>query len=453
MSENYPKPNYNNMSEWDYYANDFLAELTQLIAEGKDIDDYMPIFEDVSKLLNSEYKSELCGVLYKIASNANIRDDYRYNEPSDIENIKKLRKKYSLITKKYNSDELKEKIYGAWTGRIVGCLLGKPIEGIRTNELYPLLKETGNYPLSRYIFKSDLTDEIYTKYSFNLRDKCFADTVDGMPVDDDTNYTVLYQLLIEKYGKNFTADDIAHLWIAMQSRNSYFTAERVAFDNFVNGYVPPASAIYKNPYREWIGAQIRADYFGYINPGDPELAAEMAFRDASISHIKNGIYGEMFIAAMLACAAVIDDINDIILGGLAQIPCTSRLYEAINRIVDMHKNGKSINDCYKYIHSLFDEHSGYGWCHTISNAMIVVTALLYGDGDFGKSICIAVEAGFDTDCNGATVGSVMGMINGINKIDDVWTKPLNNALHTSIFGVGTVKISDLAEKTLEHIDS
>lgn len=103
------------------------------------------------------------------------------------------------------------------------------------------------------------------------------------------------------------------------------------------------------------------------------------------------------------------------------------------------------------IHNKWNEHSSHDWCHTISNAMIVTASLLYGRGDFGKSICMAVEAGFDTDCNGATVGSVLGMANGIESISEYWRNPINDTLHTSIFGVGTVKITDCVKLTMAHI--
>lgn len=83
--------------------------------------------------------------------------------------------------------------------------------------------------------------------------------------------------------------------------------------------------------------------------------------------------------------------------------------------------------------------------------MIVAAALLYGEGDFGRSVCMAVEAGFDTDCNGATVGSVLGMARGIGAIGEEWKAPFGDRLTTTIFGVGTVKISDCAQKTLAHI--
>ena len=79
-------------------------------------------------------------------------------------------------------------------------------------------------------------------------------------------------------------------------------------------------------------------------------------------------------------------------------------------------------------------------------------SLLYGKGDYSKSICMAVETGFDTDCNGATVGSIFGMTHGADSVPEEWTKPLNNTLETSIFGVGTVRITDRVEKTLEQIE-
>ena len=217
----------------------------------------------------------------------------------------------------------------------------------------------------------------------------------------------------------------------------------------MKGYNPPESAIYKNPYREWIGAQIRADYFGYINPGDPETAADMAWRDASISHIKNGIYGEMFAAAMIAAAASTDDIKTIIAAGLGEIPANCRLAEDVKLVVKMFDDGKTSEEAFAKIHEKWDEHSGHGWCHTISNAMIVAASLLYGGGDYGKSICLAVQTGFDTDCNGATVGSIIGMRNGVSGIPEEWYRPLNDKLCTSIFGVGIVKISEMGEKTLK----
>lgn len=445
------KQNFSDLGEWDFYCNDLVVEYQQCIDEGLDVEKYKDVFDAVINLPRSEVKKKLSDVIFEAVSACEETTDYKYSEPSKSEEIKTLRKEHKFNKTSFDEETLKNKIAGAWTGRICGCLLGKPVEGIRTEEFLPLLKNSGNYPLKRYILSTDITEEMCETYKFGLRNKCYADTVHGMPVDDDTNYVVMAQLIIENYGRDFKPSDVAKSWTKYQSKDAYFTAERVAFYNFINGFEPPYSAIHKNPYREWIGAQIRGDYFGYINPGNPELAVEMAFRDASISHVKNGIYGEMWVSAMLACAAVTDNIEDIILGGLSEIPHTSRLYEAITNVIADYKNGVSYDDCCKKIHSLFDEHTGYGWCHTIPNAMIVAAALLYGEGDFGKSICMAVQPAFDTDCNGATVGSVLGMRNGIKNIDEVWTKPLEDTLHTSIFGVGTVKISDLIEKTMKHI--
>ena len=447
------KPKYSGMNSMEFYPADILIEYEQSVDEGLNIGKYKDLFVAVSKLPNDEIKKKLGDILFEIVNNAETTEDYKYKEPSDLAAIRSLRREYKFTPKtltENTQDKLYGKIYGAWMGRICGCMLGKSVEGIRTNELIPFLKETANYPMYRYIYRSDLTDEICEKYKFPLKSRVYADEIDGMLADDDTNYVVLAKKIIERYGKNFTPYDVSRAWLEYQRKDAYCTAERVAFCNFVKGYEPPQSAAYQNPYREWIGAQIRGDYFGYINPGDPEKAAEMAWRDACISHIKNGIYGEMFVSAMLAVAAVTNDLNSVIRGGLAQIPYTSRLYEEISSVLNGFEKGVSQKEAFENIHKKYDEYSQHGWCHTISNAMIVTAALLYGNGDYGKSVCMAVETGFDTDCNGATVGSVLGMANGIENIPECWKKPINDTLHTTIFGMETVKISDMAKQTIRH---
>ena len=443
-------PEYQNLHDWEFYSSNLSLEYIQSIEEGIDIEGYKDLFSSVSRLQKGETKKRLGDVLFDIVLNAKEREGYKYFEPSSLEAIQNLRRGGDNILE-YNEKELEDKLYGAWMGRICGCMLGKPLEGIKSNELTTFLKETDNYPMRRYVYRTDLKPEIIDKLGFGFRGREYADEIDGMPVDDDTNYVVLAQELIEKYGKDFCPNDVGKIWLYSQSKNAYCTAERVAYCNFIKGYSPPQTAIYKNPYREWIGAQIRGDYFGYINPGNPKKAAEMAWRDASISHVKNGIYGEMFVSAMIAIAFTTNDVMTIIKGGLNEIPKTSRLYECINLVIDCFNSGKKFEDAIKLVTDRYDEYSSHGWCHTISNAMIVVASLLYGKGDFAKSICLSVQVGFDTDCNGATVGSILGVVGGIKSIPEYWQKPINNKLHTSIFGVGTVNINNCVDKTIKHI--
>lgn len=444
------KTDYNQIDGFNRYPSDILAEYNQSVEEGLDIGKYRSLFESVAGMENGEIKTKMSHMIFETVMKAEIRKDYRYNEPNKLKDIKARRKEHKFESVIPDKETFRKKLLGAWTGRACGCLLGKPVEGIRSDELIPFLKETGNYPLHRYILSTDITDEVGSHYKFGLKNKDYGDTVSAMPVDDDTNYTVMAQLIVEENGRDFDTEDVGRAWLKYQSVYSYFTAERIAYINLLGCIEPPATAMYKNVCREWIGAGIRGDYFGYINPGAPEKAAEMAYNDASLSHVKNGIYGEMFVSAMIACAAVTDNIEDVILGGLAQIPAESRLYEAVMKIYEDYKNGRSLEDAYNYIHSAYDEHTDHGWCHMISNAMIVTAALLYGEGDFGKSVCTAVGMAFDTDCNGATVGSVMGMMGGIDCIDEYWKKPVNGKINTSIFGVGTVDIEKAVEKTLEH---
>jgi hypothetical protein len=446
-----PKINYPGLHPWESYFCDLPIEYQQSIEEGLDIEEYKEVFDAVSKLPKTEMKMKLADVLFDIVINANIREGYAYDEPSELDAIKALRGE-GVALPAVDEETLEKKVHGAWMGRICGCLLGKPLEGYRTDVLIPALKATDNYPLHRYIVKADASDEMKEKYNFHAN-WCYADQIDGMPVDDDTNYIVLGQKIIDDFGRDFNSYNVSGEWMGAQQKGAYCTAERAAYCNFVAGFLPPDSAIYKNPYREWIGAQIRGDYYGYINPGDPDTAADMAFRDASISHIKNGIYGEMFASAMIAAAAATDDMKTVIKAGISMIPKTSRLFESVSDVLKGYESGVSKDDCFADIHKRWDEHTQHGWCHTIPNAMIVAAALLYGEGDYSKSICMAVETGFDTDCNGATVGSVVGMAKGIDSIGENWTAPIKDTLHTCVFGRETVVISEAVKHTMEHIRS
>ncbi|MCQ2449265.1 MAG: ADP-ribosylglycohydrolase family protein [Clostridia bacterium] len=445
-------PEYDKLHAWEVYSANLDVEWRQSLDEGLDIEKYRDLFEAVRKLPLTPEKERLADVLYDLIQKAPMRPDYPYREPSDLQGIlaerdPSLQQPPAAIPQDYRNH-----VAGAWYGRIIGCLLGKPVEGIRTEEFLPLLKRSGNFPMHRYILSTDIDAESKKCTQFRFTEwKPWADIVDGMPSDDDTNYTVLYQETVERCGRDFSATDIVGMWLDEQPKSAYCTAERVAYCNFVRGYFPPLSATYKNPFREWIGAQIRGDYFGYINPGDPEAAATMALRDACLAQTKNGIYGELFVAAALATAAVTDDIGEIVRGGLSQIPAKSRLYERLTDVLNRFEAGESEASFFSDLHQRYNEHEGHDWCHTISNAEIVVACLLWGKGDFGRSICMAVEQGFDTDCNGATVGSILGMRGGVGTIGKEWFVPLNGKLHTSLIRCGTVKIEDRIDMTMRHL--
>jgi ADP-ribosylglycohydrolase len=375
------------------------------------------------------------------------REDYPYCEPSDLEGIRAERPDGPRRFGKLDEAALSDRLHAAWLGRCAGCLLGKPVEGWRSTTMWPYLKDLGKFPLRDY-FRSDEPAEVMDPHNVS-RSRAYIDRVPHMVEDDDTNYTITGLAIFEKHGADFTPEHVAAFWLDNLPILHTFTAERITYRNLVNLIPPPNSASYRNPYREWIGAQIRADFWGYAAVGNPELAAEWAWRDASISHVKNGIYGEMWVAAMLASAPFVKDARAVIDAGLAEIPARSRLVGEIHRVIDWHEQGMNYDEAVRQIHAQWDEKLGHHWCHTISNAMIVAVGLLWGEGDYELSICRAVQACFDTDCNGATVGSVFGMLHGTSALPEKWTGPLNGGLETGITGYHFVKISEMARKTMK----
>jgi ADP-ribosylglycohydrolase len=446
---------------WLTYADDLHIELDQAYDEGKDITGLEAEIKEIQAIdANDPLREESAGALLDRTRNLPVREGYSYEEPSDLAAIQASRSGDRFeLSSIADREKLFDKVYGAWLGRSAGCLLGQPVEGWRKDRIQGFLKETGNYPI-RYYMSSDVAQEIIDKYQIRNRGQVYGGTcinwinnVKHMVEDDDMNYTIVGLDILEKYGYDFTPDDVAESWLMNLPILHLCTAERIAYKNLINLVMPPYSASYRNVYREWIGAQIRADFFGYANPGNTQMAAEMAWRDGSVSHVKNGIYGEMWVAAMLAAAAVTDDIEEIVLAGLAEIPEKSRLAEDIRRVIAWKKEAIHWEAAVDLIHRQYNESNPHHWCHTNSNAMIVALGLLFGERDFEKSIGIAVSAAFDTDCNGATVGSIIGMIHGAKALPDKWIAPLNDLIRSGVDGYGLIKLSELAERTVDIIQA
>lgn len=427
---------------------DVVTERAQLSEEGRDIsglEEEFAALSDAAADDNTLEFQERFRHLLDAGQRLPQHADNPWREPDGLEDIRRQRPEASPLAGNLRL-EAQERIRGAWLGRCAGCLLGKPVEGWRTPKMKALLAKAGLALPERYLWDTGLREDEYAALDA-ARLYEFGQGLSGMPVDDDINYTVAALVLVERKGFDFTPADVADFWIGNIPAGGTCTAERVAYRNFLNCLNPPESAVKHNPFREWIGAQIRADLFGYICPGDPQKAAELAWRDASISHVKNGIYGEMWVAAMLAAAAVEQDMRAIITAGLGQIPARCRLAAEIRRVLDWHAAGTDYHEAVARIHAKWDENTSHHWCHTISNAMIVALSLLYGDGDFTRTIACAVYPCFDTDCNGATAGSIFGLANGGATIGEYWCAPLKNTVYTSIADNTVIALDDLCRRT------
>ena len=418
-------------------------EITQRQEEGCDTTS----FAAALSLLSDEDTAGLSRLYDDIAA-LRPEPSLEANEPSDLALIRGLRPSAVRARHtRFGEAELRDRIAGAWLGRAAGCLAGKPCEGWSHDAIRSYLEPAGLYPLDGY-FPLVLPDR--DGLGQRVPAQWWRGRIVLAPRDDDTDYTVLGLHLLEEHGPGFSTRQVADEWLTHLPYWQVYTAERVAYANLVNGLEPPETASFRNPYREWIGAQIRADIFGYVNPGDPEAAAAMAYRDAALSHVKNGIYGEMWAAACLAAAFVEPDPAAVILAGLAEIPAECRLAQALRRTLDWCRQDGDWDVTW---HKVNDHYGHYHGVHTINNACAVALALLHGRLDFAASVAIAVMCGWDTDCNGATVGSIVGAMLGRSRLPANWVTPLNDTLESAVQGFARCSISSLAERTLAQAEA
>jgi len=419
---------------WESLAQD---ERRQLVEEGRDL---AAAEQLVQRCRREERLDER---LWREGQELPLQADWPYEEPASLEQIVSARAG-PIPVLPVDRDRLADRLYGAWLGRCAGCMLGKPVEGRSRQQLRTLLAAAGEYPLRDYF---PPLKEVPENIPYPPPDSpLLRGNIVRAERDDDTDYPVLNLLVWQRRGADFSPEQIGAAWLEYLPYHRVYTAERAAYRNLVNEVPPPESALLFNPYREWIGAQIRADFWGYVAPGQLGLAAEFGWRDACISHVKNGIYGEMFFAALIAACLASGDFGQALEAARRCIPARSRFAEVVQDCVDWcaadgewERTRDRVEQEYGHYHSV----------HTLNNAALVLIALLYADGDFGKAIGLAVQGGWDTDCNGATAGSVWGALYGAEAIPTRWAEPLGDTLISAVFGHKGNSIATLANSTAE----
>ena len=353
--------------------------------------------------------------------------------------------------KEITSDEYYNKVFGSWLGRVAGDFVGAPVEFVPYATIKEKYGTITNYP-----------------EPINLEE-----------VNDDEMYEICALVALEKHGINLTAKNIAQEWVDLLYDKN-FTAEKVALENLRKGIWPPESGKNNNFWFDAIGAQMRADIWGLITPGCPDIAKQYAEMDGSISHAGVGIEGEVYVAALISNAFFESDIRKNIDMALKYIPAEENsLYtQMIKKALDLYKLypndfRKAGRDLISYWNQVKKEKlkiTGVtgsmresrlakkrknqffrliAGVHVLPNIGIIILSLLYGAKDedpLGRSICIAAMMGLDTDCNCGNIGTIIGVQLGADKIPSKWKDPLQDTFNTYVKGYENWKISELARR-------
>src|SRR4051812_20702171 len=335
------------------------------------------------------------------------------------------------------SDGYAERVYAGLVGKIIGVYLGRPFEGWTHERIQAELGDIDYY----------------------VHDKL------GVPLlvtDDDIAGTATFIRAAQDSGRGYdtSADDVADCWLnyLIQNRSVLWwggmgnSTEHTAYLRLKDGYRPPYSGsieLNSKTVAEQIGSQIFIDGWAMIAPGAPALAAELARRASSVSHDGEAIYGAQMLAAMESAAFRTSDVDELLDTGLALIPADSIIARMIGDIREWHRSEPD----WRAAREKLQEHYGYeiygGNCHMVPNHGLIVLALLYGAGDFDRSMLIVNTAGWDTDCNSGNLACLLGLMHGLAGIDSGadWRGPVADRMYVPTADAGS-GITDVVTESL-----
>ncbi len=275
-----------------------------------------------------------------------------------------------------------DKAFGCWLGKCVCGSIGAPLEGRK--ELFD------------YEFKED-----YLKIV--------------LP-NDDLELQVLWLDLMERLGPEIDSDDLAK---AFCETVKYNPGEYAYFKrNWRRGIHPPLSGVYNNRYyHQGMGCAIRAEIWACLAAGDPALAARICVKDACLDHSAESIYSEQFVAAAEAQAFIDDDLTSVIEAGLAQIPAGSSFRRMARDVMAWCEDGSD----WKRVRERIIRRYGHPDCtNMLENMGITLMSLLLGRGDLKRTVMIALNSGYDTDCTCGIAGAFLGIFAGARRLKELY---------------------------------
>ena len=292
----------------------------------------------------------------------------------------------------FDREKLRDRIYACWIGKNIGGTMGYPYEG---------------------------TQELLDIQGFET---------DGILPNDDLDLQLVWLRALDEMGPESVNEHVlGEYWLSYigPAWNEY----GICKSNLREGLMPPMSGqVYNDRWKHSNGAWIRTEVWACLFPGCPEKAIRYAFYDACVDHGYNeGTYAAIFVAAMESAAFVYQNTNILLDIGLSKIPADCRIAKAIRLVREEHAKG---TDWKTVRNMLVKQSADIGWFQAPANVAYVVLGLLYGEGDFKKSMILTINCGDDTDCTAATIGSIMGIQKGTGGIPADWHAHIGDKIVT-----------------------
>ena len=306
---------------------------------------------------------------------------------------------------KLNFETYKDKVHACWIGKNIGGTMGTPYEGKREMQ-----NITG-----------------------------FVTEKNVILPNDDLDLQLVWLRAVEEYGPLATnAQLLGEFWISYVT--PHWNEYGIGKANMKMGLMPPLSGDAFNTWRDSNGAWIRTEVWACLAPAAPDVAAKYAYEDACVDHGAGGegTIAAVFVAAIESAAFFESDIRRLINIGLSKIPEDSRMAKSIRLLLECYDKGM---DYISARNAILEANSdiGDGWFEAPSNVSYAMLGLLWGEGDFKKSMIYAINCGDDTDCTGATVGSILGLIGGTAGIPEDWSSHIGDGISTISIAHGILR--------------